>query len=293
MRHHLARILIALSVFAAAPVMAAGSASATISGFSVRLVDLDLTDGITPHISFEPGSAFFDDDDYDERRAAQAFASVIDSFGFDSDVNTSLTFSPISSSASLAGANASAAISGNGTLPGTTLSASATTPDLVAGALTRFVASSGGSGISSIFMLSGNTLAIFTAQAFASISGAGKSEQGQSGLFFGDQAEVEAEIYVTGPGALGSEGGYQESSDEFELSSFGFDERVPPFDFSGTAELSATFLNLTGGNLSGQLDFDVYTDVATSTAPVPEPGTYALLLAGLGMMGFVAGRRRN
>lgn len=290
MRHHLARILIALSVFAAAPVMAAGSASATISGFSVRLIDLNLTDGITPSISFEPGSVLFEGDD-DEPRAGLVSTYVADPLSFIDDSNSSLTFSPISSAVSYAGANASAAISGDGTLAGTTLSASSTTPGLVAGALMRSVASSGDSGISSIFRLSGNTLAIFSAQAFASLSGAGGSEQGRF-QFFGDQGAVETEINVTGPGALGSEGGYQESSDEFEFSSYS-DESVPPFDFSGTAELSATFLNLTRSNLTGQLDFDVYTYVATSTAPVPEPGTYALLLAGLGMMGFVAGRRRN
>lgn len=33
--------------------------------------------------------------------------------------------------------------------------------------------------------------------------------------------------------------------------------------------------------------------ISTVTAPVPEPETYALMLAGLGMVGFMASRRRN
>jgi hypothetical protein len=32
--------------------------------------------------------------------------------------------------------------------------------------------------------------------------------------------------------------------------------------------------------------------VATAVAPIPEPETYAMLLAGLGMMAFLARRRR-
>ena len=41
----------------------------------------------------------------------------------------------------------------------------------------------------------------------------------------------------------------------------------------------------------GQL-IRTYTDVTPSVAAVPEPETYAMLLAGLGLLGF-ASRRRN
>lgn len=56
-----------------------------------------------------------------------------------------------------------------------------------------------------------------------------------------------------------------------------------------------------GGAGSGQYSFDLYTNgsnqdylVATmaSVTPVPEPETYAMLLAGLGLIGFTAKRRR-
>lgn len=42
------------------------------------------------------------------------------------------------------------------------------------------------------------------------------------------------------------------------------------------------------GAIRGQLQY-----VGTATAPVPEPETYALMLGGLGVVGFVAARRRR
>jgi hypothetical protein len=35
------------------------------------------------------------------------------------------------------------------------------------------------------------------------------------------------------------------------------------------------------------------TQASFQPAAVPEPGTYAMMLAGLGLMGFVAARRKN
>lgn len=43
---------------------------------------------------------------------------------------------------------------------------------------------------------------------------------------------------------------------------------------------------------SGTWRFDMVTVSGTSVAPVPEPETYAMLLAGLGLMGFAARRRQ-
>ncbi len=41
-----------------------------------------------------------------------------------------------------------------------------------------------------------------------------------------------------------------------------------------------------GGAIRGQLQY-----IGTVTAPIPEPETYALMLAGLGLVGFMAKRR--
>lgn len=54
---------------------------------------------------------------------------------------------------------------------------------------------------------------------------------------------------------------------------------------AGTYALAVT--GFTSGSLGG-----AYAGVLAA-APVPEPETYALMLAGLGIVGFIASRRRN
>jgi len=46
-------------------------------------------------------------------------------------------------------------------------------------------------------------------------------------------------------------------------------------------------LTATSGFYSGSVNFN------STTAPIPEPETYAMMLAGLGLMGFVARRRKQ
>jgi hypothetical protein len=40
-------------------------------------------------------------------------------------------------------------------------------------------------------------------------------------------------------------------------------------------------------------NFDTVAQDQLYLAPIPEPETYAMMLAGLGLIGFVAGRRRR
>ena len=55
-----------------------------------------------------------------------------------------------------------------------------------------------------------------------------------------------------------------------------------------TLALESTITDFAGGPES----FLVY-NLGTAVAPIPEPGTYALMVAGLGALGFVAKRRRK
>jgi len=70
----------------------------------------------------------------------------------------------------------------------------------------------------------------------------------------------------------------------------GFWTLANPFGDKAVTSLSFTAVNGTCGygTCSNQSDFALHS---ISTAPIPEPGTYALMLAGLSAVGFVARRR--
>lgn len=105
------------------------------------------------------------------------------------------------------------------------------------------------------FALSPMTLVIFRANAT---------------VFASSSAIAFAALYIQGPGANGT--GWQYSSSEF----YGTN--------SGT--LTTSFLNMTNDNMFG--DIGLY---GSASAPVPEPENYALMLAGLGLVGWMARRR--
>ena len=66
-------------------------------------------------------------------------------------------------------------------------------------------------------------------------------------------------------------------------------------DFLSTAQLDFTVSSgiATMTDATGQLAFDGEAFVFASAAPIPEPETYVLMLAGLGLVGFAARRRRG
>lgn len=60
-------------------------------------------------------------------------------------------------------------------------------------------------------------------------------------------------------------------------------------DYTGTLDLSAPHLKVL---FTGADQGNGHGNLLSQTVPVPEPSTYALMLAGLGIVGFM-GRRRN
>jgi len=58
-----------------------------------------------------------------------------------------------------------------------------------------------------------------------------------------------------------------------------------------TLQIKGTVAGLFGGSYAGVLN--IASPEVSNITPVPEPETYAMLLAGLGLMGFMARRRKN
>jgi len=76
----------------------------------------------------------------------------------------------------------------------------------------------------------------------------------------------------------------------------GFDTTSPYDDYSTrwTFGQSFTQFSITGGNHLANVGQDTEGEIdALYAAAVPEPETYAMLAAGLGLLGFVGRRRRN
>jgi hypothetical protein len=71
------------------------------------------------------------------------------------------------------------------------------------------------------------------------------------------------------------------------------------WSFNGTTDKTTNFATLGAGSyyfkVQGTADgiYGGSYTIATSVAAVPEPETYAMMLAGLGLMGFIARRRKQ
>lgn len=75
------------------------------------------------------------------------------------------------------------------------------------------------------------------------------------------------------------------------LTQVGFDNTPVNFTFSGLS--AGTYALNVIGFASGTSGGVYGGSFVVATAPVPEPETYALMLAGLGVVGFMASRRRQ
>ncbi|MEI7464322.1 MAG: PEP-CTERM sorting domain-containing protein [Burkholderiales bacterium] len=280
----IASAILVLSALTVTPAFAAGSASVSTGPLVVTLTDLDLTDGITPSITFFQ---------YGWERSS-VYVNAGTGTG-DYEEGTS-GYAPVWISQSGLGSSAAASVVGDGTALGTTLTASATSSDVYSLAPSTYLSGESNSGVSGSFKLSGATLAIFSINFTAAASGAGYYEDPITSSFYGEDAEAGASLRVIGPGAFGGGGSYQES--DVDWSTF-VDIDVPTsgplvsYDRTVSQSLKVTFLNLTKGDLAGDLEIDAYAYSDSSALPaVPEPGTSAMLLAGLAAVGFALRKKR-
>lgn len=290
----------------ASPVLAASSASVLLSNVQLLLVDLNPDDGISPSVSFGSGSS---------RGDASASFTQPGSSGSETASFNGLfgAWSPGSAAVSGPYSSASSVLAGSGTATGSVLSTTGngTAPgsgfclpgdsgfNTCFNASASFSASLAPLDTFGQFVLSANTLLVLTADASMQVAatGGGRVQQFDSLLFTnGDSASAGVSLSMSGPGPTGS--GSQSSSDGRSLFAtafydFGSGLFVPAGDaFNGSVGVS--FTNLSGGSLTGNLNFSqsVNGTAYGDALLVPEPGAWALMLAGLAAVAGVARRRR-
>lgn len=256
MRHKLVATAVAsLSVFAGQTVHADASASVTVNNIKFYVFDMDLNDGVTASASLETITG----------QSVSTWASVNGQFVTDTNTLPSLV------NLSYLGASAQASLVGGGTLDSFILAAQ------VESSSGR---SSSGSSMSLNFNLSKNAILVLSADGAASASttvgatSAGAEWASASGSVtfstWGDNINV------------GSQG-------RFDVSASG--DAAGQFSSSGT--FLAAFQNTSGNaiQLRGLVGSNAFVDIPV--AAVPEAQTYAMLLTGLGVLGFVHRRRKQ
>lgn len=292
---HRAIAAAAAAAFAAATPAAAGSfASASMGQFGYTLFDLNPGDGLAPGVSFSLGGSPY---------GSYAQSSATDpSTGSESSAGWSLVaFGPAAVSSAIGLGSAQASVSGSPTAGGMLYAASgAALGSALPSFATQFSASAAVANFGSLgFTLSPYTLIVFsgTANLLAQTTDGVDLVNG----FQTESAQASVSINVSGPTSAGGQG-FQNAGDNRSLfASFTqvFDPATGQFVYTGqtlalaNVPMSAGFTNFTADALSGQLSLTVSVNGNSPLTPIPEPGSAALLLAGLAGLGWWARRRRG
>lgn len=255
---------------------ATATAAASLSNVRIQVVDLDLLDGIEAGITFSSGYGTLD-----------VLAGGAGSQSLSGTGALGSAIGPLTATSSYASASG-AVIAGDlllGASPSVTASATGSAPS--------FADSRAYPNSVFYFTLTANTSLVFTGDAAITSSATddGEFALGIAGMGLRvDGAETGPEGF-----ALSYEyplGGvpYGEvivlDSNGFGGSGFSFDGR------SGSGSLLVTYDNTSANSVNGVGWFFSLAQITVPVAPVPEPSTYALMLAGLAAVAFAAKRRR-
>lgn len=259
---------------AAAPGWAAVSSSAQIGPLQLQLFDLDPSDGITPSLQFT---------NMGSNTGLYTLAMTPAPYAYDMQIDIGSTPWQAGSVTALAGvAQASAAIEGTGTAAGTRLWAAGGAGNfdsLYAFEAARYSGSADAPLMGGVFTVSANTIAVLSGVATVAASGTATT-------VLEEYAAATVHIELAGLGGGGS--GAQSAQDTLATGGYG---SAQPFNFGNSRLLSVSFLNQTAGDLSGTLSLTANVSGYVYATPVPEPRSWALLLAGLTAVGWRARRR--
>lgn len=279
MKIRLSWVAAAIVSLASAPAFAASSASASIGPLSFQLIDLNPLDGVTPWITFASTG-------YDNFIYVQAQRSDLTLSDY-SELGGASPWATASLTASAGAAQAAASIAGTGVAHGSTLLASGSIGDFQAAAGNYALFNTAARApyyTSNAFTLSANTLLVISGTANVTASAVGF-------LGFGANSAA-ANVELTVSGAGGGGGGYQIAADFISVSDSTYLGNES-FNLATGRTLAVSFLNLTNGSLNGDLQLSVSAGGVSHANPVPEPETYALMLAGLALIGKLVRRRRG
>lgn len=269
---------------AASPALAAASSSATFGNLVITLTDLDTGDGIAPSLAFNlNGPSFIDS-------RAEGFGDISESYQFQNyapqqgGLFTGETHSAWSSSVG-------SIMTANNVAGYTSMSAAGAAHSGL-DAYGTYRAASIGATPDNTFTLSANTAVTFSVMANMRAS-----------TSMGYNLEADMAEYATSHALLnvgGMVNGMFVTDAQERYIDAGFDvlddNTTIGVSNSWSGLLSASFSNLSSAEASGFLQTFVivegYSAVWDGITPVPEPGTYAMLLGGLALLGVV-GRRRK